>query len=173
MAEHRRPAWPFYLTGLVLIVVPAIEYVLTVLPLSPSILSWRYGAVGLLARSIMIPLVGVVLIFGTAVFLEHRWVQRGVMVLGFVGGAALLLAAVLFVFDLLQFRGQVREAVRTAYDGASAMALLKLLAGCVVMIAFGVSALRDVRRAAARDHHSAPAHLIARPGAGEDVPRQP
>jgi hypothetical protein len=173
MKEYRNLAWPFYLTGLVIIVVPAVEFVLTVSPLSPSILSWRYGAVGLLSRSIMTPMVGVVVIFGTAVLLEHTWVQRGVMVLGFVGCAVLLLAIAMFALDLLQFRNQVRAEARTAYNAASAVALMKLLAGTVVLLAFGVGGLRTARHAAARRRRSAPAPLIARPGQGEETTPDP
>jgi len=174
MKPYRRLAWPFYLTGLAIILVPAVEYVLTVLPLSPTILSWRVGAVGLLARSVLTPLVGLVIILGTATFLEHVWVQRAVMVAGFAGALALILTIFLFGLDLLQFRGQVREAARRAYDASSAMILLKLFAEAVVLGAFGFSGRLMTRHAAAHEaRHAAPAPLIARAEHSEGAPPAP
>lgn len=163
MKGHHYLAWPFYLTGLAIVAFPALEFVLTVLPLSPTIISWRYGAAGLLARSALTPLVGLVVIAGTATLLEHRWVQRAVMIVGVVGAAAFLLTAVLFSLDLVQFRGEVREAAKRAYDASSAVVLLKLLAESCVLAAFGASGRLLTRRAAAHGaHHAAPALLVRR-----------
>jgi hypothetical protein len=174
MKQHHHLAWPLYLTGLMVVVFPAVEFVLTVWPLSPGVLSWRYGTVGLLSRSIMTPMVGLAIILATATLLERTWVQRAVSVLGFVGAAALLLALGLFALDLLQFRNQVRPAAKTAFDVSSVMAVMKLFAGAVVLLAFGVSGRAMVRRAAAREpHRSAPAPLIARPGSREEAPPVP
>ncbi len=167
MREYRSLAWPFYLMGLVIILVPAVEYVLTVSPLSPRIVSWRYGAVGLLSRSIMTPMLGLVVIFGTAVLLEHRWIQRGVMVLGFVGGAVLLLTVAVFALDLLQLRQQVRADAKTAYDATSTVAFIKLLGVTAVLLAFGVSGFKVTRHAAGRRHHGTPAPLVSRPASEE------
>ncbi len=169
MREYRHLAWPFYLMGLAIIIVPMVEFVLTVSPLSPTIVSWRYGAVGLLSRSIMTPMVGLVVIFGTAVLLEHHRVQRGVMVLGFVGAVVLLLALGVFALDLLQLRRQVRPDAKTAYDVASATALLKLFAVTAVLLAFGVSGLKMVRRTSARRHHASTAPLVSRPERREET----
>ena len=167
MLPYRRLAWPFYLTGLAIVVFPALEFVLTILPLSPTILSWRYGAVGLLARSSLTPLVGLVIILGTATFLEHVWVQRAVTVVGLVGAAAFLLATLLFALDLVQFRGEVREAAKRAYDASGTVVLLKLLVESGVLAAFGASGRLLTRRAAAHAarhaaHHAAPAPLVGR-----------
>jgi hypothetical protein len=174
MKQHHYLAWPLYLTGLMVVVFPAVEFVLTVWPLSPGVLSWRYGTVGLLSRSITTAMVGLVIILGTATLLEQTRVQRAVSVLGFVGAAVLLLALGLFALDLLQFRNQVRPAAKTAFDVSSAMAVMKLFAGAVVLLAFGVSGRVMARRAAARElHRSAPAPLIARPGSREETPPVP
>ena len=163
MTRYRRLAWPFYLTGLAIVAFPALEYVLTILPLSPSVVSWRVGAVGLLARSSLTPLVGLVIILGTATLLEHLWVQRAVMLVGMVAAAAFLLTALLFALDLIQFRGDVREAAKRAYDASSAVVVVKLLAEACILAAFGASGRLLTRHAAAHAvHHPAPAPLVGR-----------
>ncbi len=163
MISYRRLAWPFYLTGLAIVAFPALEFVLTILPLSPTVISWRVGAVGLLARSSLTPLVGLVIILGTATLLEHLSVQRAVMVVGMVAAAAFLLTALLFALDLVQFRGDVREAAKRAYDASSAVVVLKLLAEACVLAAFGASGRLLTRRAAEHAaHHGAPALLVGR-----------
>ena len=168
MKSYKNLAWPFYLTGLVIIIFPAVEYVLTIWPLSFGVISWRFGAVGLLTRAIMTPMVGLALVFGTAVLLEHTWVQRGVAVLGIAGTAVLILAVVMFTLDLFQFRNQVRPEASLAYDVSSGMALTKLFAGTIVLLSFGLSALRMVRRAGGKkSRRSAPATLVARPSKSE------
>ncbi len=162
MKEYRSLAWPFYLAGLALIVLPAVELVLTVAPLSPGVLSWRYGAVGLLSRSLAMPIAGVLVIFGTAVLLEHGWIRRAAWILGFVGAAALVAVAGVFVLDVLQFRHQVRPQALAAYEAASAVAGLKLLAGTVVLLAMGISGVGMSRRAAGHRRRTGPVPLIAR-----------
>lgn len=171
MNRYRGLAWPFYLTGLAIIAFPALEFILTILPVSPTVLSWRYGTVGLLARSALTPMVGLVIILGTATLLEHVWVQRAVMVVGMVAAAAFLLTAALFVLDLLQFRVDIRAAAKRAYDASSAVVLLKLLGESCVLAAFGASGRRLTRRAAAHAaHHGAPASLVGRKEHSEEAP---
>ncbi len=163
MKTHHDLAWPFYLAALVIVVFPFVELVLTVWPPSPGVVSWRYGTVGLLARAIMTPLVGLVIIQATATLLGHARVQRAVTVLGLAGAVVLLLTAALFALDLVQFRGQVRDAAKRAFDVSGLVVLLKLLAGALVLAAFGVVGLRSARRAAASEarHHREPPPLIA------------
>ena len=168
MNQYKHLAWPIYLTGSVIIFFPALEFVLTIWPLSPGILSWRFGAVGLLARSLLTPLVGLALIFAVAVFLEHVWVQRVVSGLGFAGSAILLMVTALFALDLLQFRNQVRAEASTAYDVSSGVALMKLLAVSIVLLVFGVSGRRVARRAAAKEpRRPTPAALVVKPRKAE------
>ena len=158
MKEHPHIAWPLYLTGLVIIAFPLLEFVLTVWPPSPGVLSWRFGTAGLLGRSIMTPMVGLVILFATASYLGHTGVRRAVMVLGFAGTAVLLLAAGLFTLDLVQFRAQVRAGAKAAYDVSSVVTLLKFFAAAAVFLAFGLSGLRSLRhsRAEERRHEAAP-----------------
>lgn len=174
MDRYRRLAWPFYLTGLAIVAFPAMEFVLSILPLSATVLSWRVGVAGLLARSSLTPLVGLVIILGTATLLEHRWVQRAVMVVAMLGAVAYLLTALLFVLDLLQFRVDVRQIAKRAYDASSAVVLLKLLAEACVLAAFGASGRSLTRRAAARAaRHGDPAPLIGRQQRSDGSPPAP
>ncbi len=170
MTHPRHIAWPLYLTGLAIVAVPALEFVVTVSPLSPTLLSWRVAAVGILSRAVLTPLVGLVILLGAAVLLEHARVQRALMVVGFFGCGALLLTAVMFALDLVQLRGQVRVVARPAYDTSSAMALVKLLVAAGVLLSFGLSGLLTARRAARAAHHAAPTPVIARAEHAEEAP---
>ncbi len=161
MKEYKSLAWPLYLTGLGLILVPAVEFVLTASPVSPTILSWRYGAIGLFSRAVVVPTAGVVVIFGTAVLLEHQWVRRAAWVVGFAGGALLLLVVGLFTLDVLQFRHQVRTQALAAFDAANALALLKLLTAMAVLLSVGVSGLRTARHTRASRRNTGSVPLIA------------
>lgn len=142
----RSVALPFYLTALVIMFFPAMELLLTVWPWSPSVLSWRFGSVGLLVRAIMTPMVGFALLFGTAVALEHRLTLWAVAAAGFFGGAALLLLMGVFSLDLLEFRGVVQPESSLAFDTSSGVVLMKLFAVSLVLLAFGFSAYRVLRK---------------------------
>lgn len=155
-------AWPLYITGFAVVFFPALEFVVTIWPLSPSILSWRFGAVGLLSRSLLTPMVGVAMVFSTAVLLDHKWVRRAATLLALVGSVVLLIAIGMFLLDLLQFRNQVRAEASTAYDVSSGVALLKLLICTVILVTFGMSGVRVGRREGhKRTRHSTPAGLVS------------
>jgi hypothetical protein len=110
------------------------------------VVSWRFGAVGLLVRAIMTPLVGLAVVFGTAVLLEHRRVLRLVSVLSWVGAATLVVLMGVFGLDLVEFRGLVRPESSLAFDTSGGMVLAKLLAVSAVLSTFGVSGSRAARR---------------------------
>lgn len=174
MKEHNYLAAPFYLGALLIIVLPLLDFVATVLPLSPGAVSWRFGAAGLLSRSVMIPTAGLVAILGTAALLEHVRVQRVAMVLGFVGSALLLFAIGLFALDVFQLRQQVRPQAVAAYKASSVVAAFKLLACAVVLAAVGVSGLRMRRHAARKARGAGPAAAIIRSTqADESAPVRP
>ncbi len=160
MASARTVALPFYLTAIVTIFFPAVELVLTIVPWSPTVLSWRFGAVGLLARAIMTPLVGWALLFGTALYLGHRRVLRLIGVLSVIGASTLLLFLGMFALDLLDFRGLVRPESSAAFDTSSAVVLMKLVAASGVLFAFGVGSARAARGIAKAAPHD-PAALMA------------
>jgi hypothetical protein len=168
MESYKNLAWPLYLTGLVIIGFPALEFFLTILPLSPSILSWRFGAMGLLARSILIPLLGLALIYGTAVVLNHVWMLRVVAIVALVGAVLLLPAMGLFALDMLQLRNEVRAEASAAYDASSVVALMRLFACCVVLVAFGLSSWKNARRKGGKkDRKSGPSALVSSRGTSQ------
>jgi hypothetical protein len=146
MDSRRTVALPFYLTALVIMLFPVVELALTIVPWSPTVVSWRFGAVGLLVRAIMTPLVGLAMVFGTALYLEHRGVLKLVAVVSWFGASTLLLLLAMFALDLMEFRGLVRPESSLAFDTSGAMVLAKLLAGSAVLAAFGVSGARAARR---------------------------
>ncbi len=168
MKEYTYLAWPLYLAGLLVILLTAVDFVATVAPLSPQTVSWRFGAVGMLSRSIMLPTVGLVGILGTAALLEHVRIQRLVMVLGFLASGLLLLAVGMFALDAVQLRNQVGPEAVTSFKASSVVALIKLLSGAVLLAVVGVSGLRMSRHAARKAHSAGPAAVIVRATGGDE-----
>ena len=173
MKEHAYLAWPLYLAWLVIIAFPLVDLVATVLPLSPGVVSWRFGAVGMLSRSIMLPTVGLVAILATAARFEHVGIPRVVMVLGFVCGVLLLLAVAALTLDAVQLRHQVRPEAAASFKASSVVALFKLLAGSALLGSVGVAGLRMSRHAARKARAAGPAAAIVRATHEDEPPPAP
>jgi hypothetical protein len=124
MDRFRPFAVPGYLILGAMIIFPLLDAVLTVWPLRLGEVSWRFGAVGIFSRGLMSPLFGLILMYGLALIYEHRVVQRVVAVLAAIAATAVASAAVLFVLDALQMRGQVQPQMKTAFDVATVVALV-------------------------------------------------
>jgi hypothetical protein len=136
-------AGPLYAVAVMLIVVPFLE-VGTQLgwSISPSMLNWRTGAVGLLSSATLTPTFGLVVAVVTASVFDHRWMQR---VLIAVAGLAALTCVVLlftFVLDSVQLRPTVTEAVRRTYTIAMIKAMLNITLAIVALTIVFVGALK-------------------------------
>ncbi|MGD2071384.1 MAG: hypothetical protein PVI57_22135 [Gemmatimonadota bacterium] len=108
--------------GILLIGVPALNLV-NLWPLNPSSSSWRFGAFGVTANNLLLPVVGMALLTAAAVWTSApRWRFRAIA--GLTGAAviALLIALCLFALDALQERARVVELqARGVVQGAGLM----------------------------------------------------
>jgi hypothetical protein len=146
------------LAGALLVVVPLLNLVNT-WPLNPSSASWRFGAFGLLANTLLLPVIGALLLTAAAAWVSGR---RRLWTLALLSGGAtvgLLVFLGLFALDALQQRsevvnlqasGAVREGGLLNFDLNVAKAALQ---GMAAMVAFGLMSLaawRGARAASAR-----------------------
>jgi hypothetical protein len=139
-----------YAVGLMLILIPAIELAITSWPPQPGLLNWRFGAVGLVANSLLFPVIGLGILLFTAELLGHARVQRGLSVFAAFGCVLLIAAMAVFALDVLQLRSLVRGNARVGYDAVVVKATLNL---GIAAFAWGALAVLGIRAAMSRGRH--------------------
>jgi hypothetical protein len=123
-----------------------MEFLLVSFPYRVGSVQWRFGAVGLIFNTVLLPpLVGLALIMFAAVQLDHRRVARTVSILALVVAAVLVLLLPFFLLDFLQLRKLVNPQALRAFDLTSLKATLTGLVMLCVAIALGISGLRATR----------------------------
>jgi hypothetical protein len=151
-----------YGVGLLLVLLPLLQPVVTLLPAQPTQVAWRMQAFGVLSQSLLLPLVGVAVAVGTATMLEHRASVRVLAALALLGAAALAGVATLFVLDLLQYRGAIGAELQDHYHVAGVIYLVGYAAASLFLAWLGVAALRAAR--ARRRRQPAPYESAPLPG---------
>lgn len=147
MRHRYRPlGWAAYGVAFLLVFVPLADSLLGVWPPRLGEVTWRFGAVGLVSRAIMTPLLGLLLALMTTVLMEHRRTARVVSVVSFAGAALVLAAVVIFALDALQTRAQIRADALTAFDTATIVAIIKYLLTSLVAVALGIGGWKASRR---------------------------
>lgn len=139
-------AWPSYVVGALLVLVPLSDAVLSIWPFRPGEVSWRFGAFGVTNGALMTPLVGLLTVFAAALLLGHHRVLRTLSVLCGVGAVVLLLVSGLFVLDAVQMRAQVGPDARRAFDVASARVLARALLISGALATFLIAGWRAARK---------------------------
>lgn len=168
MNRFRYLSWPVYVVAAMLVLLPLAELFVSIWPLQPGVVRWRFGAVGLLSGALLVPILGIVLAYALAVLLEHRMMQRIIALLSGLVAVALVAAAAGFVLDALQMRVEVRPQAHRSFDMASVLGLGKMLLAMVALVSLGVAGWRSARvgapeRGARKKGVAAP--VMARPAA--------
>lgn len=138
MNRYRFLALPGYCIAAFLIIVPFMDTIISTMPLSPTIVGWRFGTLGLLANAFMTPLVGLFILLALAAALDQRRVLRVLAVLSVVAAVFVLGGLGLFVLDTVQMRSQVRPEAKTTFDRATVVAMAKYLFTTVVLAMVGI-----------------------------------
>ena len=158
MNRFRFFAWPAYLVGLSLAIIPIVDLAVQSWPLNPGSAEWRFGVIGLLSNAFIVPAAGLLIVLGMAALLEHN---RLLQVLGWLCALGALLAGLtlgLFTLDAIQTRVSVKPEVMSSFVVASISAAGKLMLALVTLLVFAVAGLRTARAAAAaRERTSATA----------------
>jgi hypothetical protein len=138
MRHLQRLTTPALALAVVLILTPLMELVVALWPATPGQASWRVGAVGLVSRSLVTPLLGVLAILAAGLVAERRGVVRGFAVLSsflvlFIGGSLGL-----YLIDALEVRGLMTPEQKGRFDVTAAVAVAKLVMAGLVSAAFTV-----------------------------------
>jgi hypothetical protein len=140
---NRHLARAAYVVGSALILIPLFDAATSILPFRFGEARWRYGSVGLLSNSLLIPMAGALIVFAVANASNHRRALRALGSIAAVSCALCVLAIFTFALDALQARAGLRPEMQTAYVIGSSMAVAKLVIGA---IAFGYFALAGLKR---------------------------
>jgi hypothetical protein len=162
-----------YGVAAILIFFPLVDSAQGLWPFQAGEAVWRFGALGLLSRAIMTPMLGLLLALATATLFGDRRTLRllAVVALGAAGLAAA--GAGLFIFDAVEMRSQVRGDARTAFNSASVLAILKYGAGAFLGTLMGVGGWMASRVAGAKGSVAAPAPAEKPGRTGEIVAGSP
>ncbi len=139
-------AWPSYVVAALLVLFPLVDSLLTVFPLRPGDVNWRFGAAGLFSRALMTPLLGLLLVFAVALLLDQRRILRVVAVVSGLLSLVLLGTLALFALDTLQMRAQVRPEIVPSFDVAALTAMAKYGAVIVALLMLAVPGWRNSQR---------------------------
>lgn len=132
-----------YLVAVLLVAIPWTDTLARVLPARADEVAWRFGALGLSSRALMTPLLGLVLIAGTAVARGHRRVLRALAVVAGLAAATCTVAAGIFALDSLQMRGQVDPEIVQEFDISTVPALVKMVLVAVTLVPLSVGAWKS------------------------------
>jgi hypothetical protein len=134
-----------YPMAALLVLVPALEVTAGAWPFQPGDLSWRFGILGIVLKTLVTPVLGITLAMAVAALLEHRRLVRALAALSFVLAAVTAAGAVLFLMDFLQLRAMVSPATRQGMQVASFTALLLAALVAPVCAALGIGGWRAGR----------------------------
>jgi hypothetical protein len=145
-----RTAGPFYFLALLFLVLPLVDYVMNVWPLSPGTVNWRYGALGLSGGFLLTPLLGLVMLLTGSILFGHRGMRVFVGVVSAVLALLLALGMMLFVLDSLQVRRGVAADAMWAYDVGVIKAIVKIFTGAICSAWVALVAFRKLQDAPGR-----------------------
>jgi hypothetical protein len=144
-----------YFVGTLLLVVPIIDVMVALLPVSATNARWRFGAVGLLSNAFILPLVGLLILGVTASLSSHRRTLRALSFLALAAGAFSLLLVGLFSLDAVQTRAGINPQTAFAFQVATSLGILKMFCGMVGFVLFGIAGLKSAASAQSQSSRSA------------------
>ena len=142
----RHLAWPGHLLAWALIVFPTVGVFLA--QMTPGAEGALAGVrlLGLIADSILLPLLGVFLGAFLAEYLEQGGFRRFYALLSGVLALGLLVAVPVFALDILQVRTGVQPIMRRLFDLNSLRSLLMLVIAAAMLVVLAVVVWRALGR---------------------------
>lgn len=112
MNHLRRVAVPAYFVAAIIIVFTALDLVEGILPVHPSDARWRVLSIALLSRRLLLPLVGLVLAYGSALLLGQARTLRALAALDAVVALVLAIGVAFYMLDSVTVRARLDDAGR-------------------------------------------------------------
>ena len=162
-AEVRRLAPVAYLLALYLVITPLLDALTRVLPVRPSDVGWRFGAMGLVFNTLVTPLLGLFLGMLAAVVLGHRRMLRWLSTVSYMATVTLALGLVLFMLDYVQARAGVVAERQSGVDIVSWKAVFLGALGMIVAGSLGRAGW-NASRTVAKDRKTDTIMVVGTPG---------
>lgn len=118
-------AGPLYVVAVLLIAMPAVDFLLSVGTPQPGSVQWRFATVGLLSGYTMTPVLGTALALVVSAVAGHALVQKVLVALCLTSAVGLVVLSAGFVLDTLQLRFTIPSDGQGAFRSAALRALLK------------------------------------------------
>ena len=154
-------AGPLYGVAALLVVMPLVDFVLSVPSAELSNVQWRFAAVGLLSGYTLTPILGLAMAFVIAAVLKQHAIQRWLVAASLSFGAVLLALSAGFLLDMLQLRFSIPSDGRAAFQSAWIRAIVKLALSIIALTYMGWRARRMIP---ARLRHRPPktVHVVSK-----------
>jgi hypothetical protein len=136
---------PGYLILGIAMVLPLLDLLVSVMPLRPSTVVWRFGAVGLYSSAIGAPLLILFFVYVLAQLSGDKKITLFVGVIAALIALSLVAATGAFVLDALQMRQRIQPAAQTRFMTASVQAMLKIALEGLASLVLAFSAFRASR----------------------------
>jgi hypothetical protein len=133
---------PLYLVAALLVVIPLVDFVLSVPRAELGNVQWRFAAVGLLSGHTLTPVLGVSMALVIATYLKHYTVQRWLVAACLSMAAVLIALSLGFMLDMQQVRATVPNDGRAAFSAAWKRAILMHALSAGALAYLGVRARR-------------------------------
>jgi hypothetical protein len=138
----RTIGWPVYFIAVLLVCLPALDYVTNIWPFALGSLEWRYGSVGLLSGFFLTPLLALLLAHVAAVALADRPALWVLLVVNAAGALFLLILTGLFALDTVQLRAGVAEESLLTFRIGATKAMIKEVCGVIALAWLGFAEWR-------------------------------
>lgn len=139
--------WAGYLLAVALVLSPLLNLVLSVWPLQPSNVGWRFGAIGVLSGGLSVALMGMLLLAALTAIADQRVGLRVVAVVSALGALLVVGVVGLFLLDALELRNSiVQYQLRRQFEINSLRALMGYGWAFLVLAALAWGGLRASAR---------------------------
>ena len=164
-------AWATYFVAFLLVVGPLFDLAASIWPAQPSMVAWRFGAVGILSKALLVPILGSFSAMVAALVLQHRRFLRTVAYINVGIAILLIVTAIPFVLDSVQLRSGVGSEATGGFDVTALRALVNIVLAGVVLGALGISGFKASRRTELTQHADPP--LVSQSSEGNPSPAAP
>jgi len=158
-----------YLVGATTVVLPPADTLLQLMPPRLGEVSWRFGAMGLLADTFAASLLGLLALYGVALFLAQPRMVRALSVLSALGAVLLVALLGLFALDALSMRAVAVSGAKRDFDVATVQASVKTVLGLLALVGLGIGGWRTSALALGKGR-GAPRPGIVSSGGGPRTP---
>ena len=152
---------PLYLVAMMLVMVPVVDFLLSVPPPELSSVRWRFAALGLLSGFTLLPVLGLALAFVVSAILKHHALQRVLVLLCLTSALGFIALSVTFFRDIGTMRNSIPEDGMPAFRSAASRAMIKLGFTSLVLAYLGWRA-RRMSPAPSRHKTPKPVHVISK-----------